>query len=594
MTSTLQRPVEILTVTSRSITPTPIRDARNDDQTTPTSVRQRSDTMMTTSSSSSSFPQLQTPETPSILDIMSRQFGSPEDELGTPWNRKSSFDGLGIVSLRSIDGLGKRERMVSTMSEMSMEIRNEEHDEVDLERALPEITTTRFHNVEMDDDYLDDPSAHVAASIDSTTTPTSSPHNVTQSLSLTQDGFPFPPSESGSLVGQPGPNKPEYERTKSSFQTAVRKKLDRSKSSFYAMRGRRETERNEGTKGGEHIARHDQLELGPPLQLLPKRSRLRSLMSLSNRSHSSTSLRSSFSVSSRTTSSSAILQTKTTSNLPQLAMAVPNDEIRNESLPHNQDTADDDKSADNTGRPDHSRLSSTSIQVNAEKLPGISTLPTSKGKTRARSPFSRSRRPELYSSMSSAVPLTRTMPAIITSPLRTNRPRATSMPLVSAAESNLHPRPTVSQAKIDFFGTLLPKEMKIMILRRLVEAYDENSENGKWDGEAGGRRQLIRLTRVSDIHATRNLLMVTGIQDLAITLPRWSAVADHLLSPLRRIPQPHHLTSHTYCDSAVHHFLISAWDGQSGRSGSYLLPRPLQRRHNIFGTHSGPSKPYEP
>ena len=75
---------------SRATTPNrPFCEGDEIDPDTPTNSRQRSDTMMTTSSSSS-FPQLQTPETPSILGNAYQTTGSPID-LGPVYRRKDIY-----------------------------------------------------------------------------------------------------------------------------------------------------------------------------------------------------------------------------------------------------------------------------------------------------------------------------------------------------------------------------------------------------------------------------------------------------------------------------------------------------------------------
>ena len=61
-----------------------------------------------------------------------------------------------------------------------------------------------------------------------------------------------------------------------------------------------------------------------------------------------------------------------------------------------------------------------------------------------------------------------------------SRPRAQSMPLF--------------RQKKDLFGSMFPRELKVMIMSRLLQ--DRPKGSGRWDGEIGGRRELVKLSRV--------------------------------------------------------------------------------------------------
>lgn len=49
----------------------------------------------------------------------------------------------------------------------------------------------------------------------------------------------------------------------------------------------------------------------------------------------------------------------------------------------------------------------------------------------------------------------------------------------------------------DLFGTMLPRELKVKVFKALLASWRTSSGSGRWDGELGGRRELVRLSRVS-------------------------------------------------------------------------------------------------
>lgn len=51
--------------------------------------------------------------------------------------------------------------------------------------------------------------------------------------------------------------------------------------------------------------------------------------------------------------------------------------------------------------------------------------------------------------------------------------------------------------KVDHFGTMLPRELKVAVFRTLLNDWILRGGTGRWDGVAGGRRELVRLSRVS-------------------------------------------------------------------------------------------------
>ena len=510
--TTSHQPILIPLSTSRPTTPTtPFQDDGSD---TPISSRQRSDTMMTTSSSSS-FPHLHTPETPSIL----HRFDAIEDESITRWKRQGSYE-LGAVP--GIDEGLNDERFGSENGMLRAEM--EGGDEEEVERAL-RVISTPSGRVNHDDSDADGRRSFTSSSTPPQTYPNFILHGTVHNSTANVDGLLFPPSESAPPVNIQVTVKPELKRTKSSFKNAVRKKLDRSKSSFKAMRNRRDPLLEGDIEGPSLPKDVGSVDLGPIGTQGSKASRLRSLLSTSmSRSQSSSSARTSFSFSSNTTSTSAALPAGTPSNLSQVVLSKPSDSLVVSSN-HSAMREMDDVGSRAT-RTEESHSSSLSARVNADDLSSAVVLPVTKGKARARSPFRKSRRPELFSSVSSGTPLTKTMPVSTVVSSRISRPRAATLPLGVGPFNLPDMRGPPTKPKIDLFGSLLPKEMKIMILRKLLELYAETGGNGKWVGEAGGWRDLIRLTRVTNIAHLEKRLIDIGLQIMAIALPGRPALAS--------------------------------------------------------------------
>lgn len=70
--------------------------------------------------------------------------------------------------------------------------------------------------------------------------------------------------------------------------------------------------------------------------------------------------------------------------------------------------------------------------------------------------------------------------------------RKASMPVTTVVDLSTG---KIVQSGGDCFCQRLPRELQILIMRTLLHSFPETNE--RWSGEAGGRRELIRLTRVS-------------------------------------------------------------------------------------------------
>ena len=58
----------------------------------------------------------------------------------------------------------------------------------------------------------------------------------------------------------------------------------------------------------------------------------------------------------------------------------------------------------------------------------------------------------------------------------------------------------VPPPRLDHFERILPKELKVMIFRKLLENGSLRERDRRWSGEVGARRELIRLSRVSGVN----------------------------------------------------------------------------------------------
>ncbi|ORX38984.1 hypothetical protein BD324DRAFT_302513 [Kockovaella imperatae] len=119
-----------------------------------------------------------------------------------------------------------------------------------------------------------------------------------------------------------------------------------------------------------------------------------------------------------------------------------------------------------------------------DQIPTVGWPERHKGKGRMSSTVQY--RPRMLSAMSAGSTMTPLPVRQPISPILT-RPRSMSMP---------HNVPAVHQPKIDLFGTRLPRELQLKVLKSLMSSY-QGCVSGRWEDEDLGRRELIRLSRVS-------------------------------------------------------------------------------------------------
>ena len=123
----------------------------------------------------------------------------------------------------------------------------------------------------------------------------------------------------------------------------------------------------------------------------------------------------------------------------------------------------------------------------------------SKGKSRAVDsiPFRRTYtavRPKLSTFVSTYTPPT--ISAVSPAPAILTRPRSLSMPYPDTHAPLMDVRKMRKVHKVDYFGTALPREIHIHILRMMVRLWDDNT-TGRWEGEFAGKRELVKFSRVS-------------------------------------------------------------------------------------------------
>lgn len=58
-------------------------------------------------------------------------------------------------------------------------------------------------------------------------------------------------------------------------------------------------------------------------------------------------------------------------------------------------------------------------------------------------------------------------------------------------------RAPITPEKVDYFGTMLPRELKVAVFRVLLDDWVARGGTGRWDGLNGGRRELVRLSAVN-------------------------------------------------------------------------------------------------
>lgn len=358
------------------------------------SQRSRSDTIGSTSSSSS-FPQVQTPVTPSILAVLN----SAEMPAFPTIGRKLSYGFETAVNPDVSDnGRGMRLRLDTGGSEASSILPNMdlgESSQLTLQASpAPMQVSESMDYFSLHSPITTDPGEAAPVMIRDRIA-----ESITPSSAFT---LPEPP-----LIESTEP------KGKGLLKAAVRRRIERSKSSIRSITAKRDDKATELEDDA----------------VPARKGKLRSFLSLSSRSQSVISIRS--------VNSGA-------------------------SVPVQQDRVQ---------APEH--LDDDTVYMETRKGKGKSLL------------YSRNTaRPILFSSPTEAQGPPTTRVAIN---------RAATAPLTLPCQ----------KPKVDLFGTMLPRELKLMVLQSLVQLHSETIGNRRWDGQAGGRRALIVLSRVSSVDFKR-------------------------------------------------------------------------------------------
>ncbi|WWC64246.1 uncharacterized protein I303_106855 [Kwoniella dejecticola CBS 10117] len=477
--------------------PTPIPT----DPQTPSPTRQargRSDTILTTSSSDS-YPHLQTPPTASILGVLHngtyKQIAEP---LGSPTpNRTNSYGLGGPLSLASSPDI------VARISPSSPSIQPYQH-------ASPPIAqeSSPVHNLSLGYRQSD---------------------NNGQSSIVTADH-----SEGSTATNA---------TRRSNLKAAVRQKLERSRSSLRSLRGSKDDETDDGSglSNPPSLINIDGLmPVGPSTASRPKKSRFKSLLTIS-RNSSSASIRSNIVDPPIASPSIGPSQHIGTNNFHT---AIRETLSSAHHIGHHEVTVRDFAHSPHQPMPAAARIRHLSIDATTQLDEGILF-------TR------RSRNPVIP-----FVPVKNNDPSdlhgVTPRPIRISRPRAASMPLVdTTATALLTEEPEeIVDSEFNYFDALLPRELKVLIMKTLLNMHRAEHGTMRWSGETRGKRELIKLSRVS-----------RSWQHLCLDGQLWS---DLQLTPFAHVLHPN--TLNRIVESALPFITELSLQGLNTLRGSSLLP----------------------
>lgn len=404
-----------------------VDDSAEDIPSTPIMYRPRSDTILTTSSaSSSSSPQLQTPQTPSILGVLDSFNRHRSDSYGFSEFGKALFQD---------DPRGE---------ELSQ---HQSETEPNIERVGGLLQPRGA--VEDREGVLSVPPVENAITW---------PTHHEDPMGIPSTGAP-PASES--IEESQG-------KGKQRARSKVRTKLQRSKSSLKDLLGL-------------HSSNHpleDQLAVAfrpgnQETDVSRPRPRLRSLLSMSragSRASSTTSIRTLGALASdgavRTSSTSIMLNTTTT--------------VESGSRVAEQDHL-------STGNANlYQPVPSTTAATPGAKQLKTGTLQD--GLLIAPSHSRRCTRPAPVSALSTGRVMSYT-------PLAPPITRSATDPVLARGTFEMATRH--DDPKRDLFATILPRELKVMVMRAVLDTGSQQERSARWGGEVGARKELIRLSRVS-------------------------------------------------------------------------------------------------
>ena len=440
-------PIAIPLPKSRSPSPLPPHDDVPEDATETTPNRSRSDTICTMSSSASGpSSYLQTPPTPlGLRGFYRHPKDLDSDSHASQYTIRRDSYGFGKVLDSSI---------------------NEPHDPSSLQSRLSE--DLQFHI----EDHAEEEVVDRLLRIDTPNLPLNP-----SLLRVANDNILM---EQQPMSGSPTEGSESVTRTQT-LRKAVRRKLERSKSSLRSITNQRSVSPafSDGlSTDNETIGEHER----------PRKHRIRSFFASRSRANSTSSTRSTdlnrtasdeYGQAPRMPDSSLIEAEPTVAPHRPLA-----------SSPLGARPMNGDENIEIL------RIPSAGMQTTGFNLNDETYRPahiSRKGKGRVRGSLDQGH-PQLLPALSSGSALPRQ--ALSRPPISPtlSKPRSTSVPYLQTASTALL-IPAVG-VKEDLFGKMLPRELQLIVLKTLVETWVRTTSRGRWEGQDGGRRELIRLSRV--------------------------------------------------------------------------------------------------
>jgi hypothetical protein len=99
-----------------------------------------------------------------------------------------------------------------------------------------------------------------------------------------------------------------------------------------------------------------------------------------------------------------------------------------------------------------------------------------------------------------ANPLKSPIPANRSIPPTLQRGITSSIPALSQVSETVAVRDSPPRPRLDHFERILPRELQVMIMSKLLESGASEERDRRWSGIVGTRRELIRLSRVSQLY----------------------------------------------------------------------------------------------
>ncbi|WVQ94791.1 hypothetical protein IAU59_001874 [Kwoniella sp. CBS 9459] len=518
-----------------------------------TDHRHRSDTLQTTSSTGSSLPYPQTPQTPAITGVLHRHqsdavgalSASPTESLNLGRRRKDSYGfGDGLRGAASPPLSPSHSYAWTRFEPVSPAVDAHTPSSPAGPSQIPTIRSPACVSLQQATDTsngIGAPPTTVQPVTSQSSTSSGQRDGTSQGQNPANEGHPPANITIRSVTSSPVPSayndtdgsNPPSDRSRSTLKAAVRRKLERSKTSFRVLNRPAFPSSNDGDQYNDAQATSSR---GTTLNdstssVRGKRSaKLRGLFAVS-RNNSSTAIRRVANLNGDQSSASG--GSYTTSAHAELA---PPAVTLHGVSPTPNGLHDFHVSENMAGHSSQVPYHARHLSVDVHGSGGPSSLPTR--------PL---RHPSLIGMTPIQAPSDRIEHGLPAAPQRIHRPRAMSMPLPNTHELDLLTMlqadgEEVQQTPEDLFDSMLPRELKLLILKTLLKTHEEERGNSRLCGEIDGRKELIRLSRVSK-----------NWQDLCFDGQLWPLIqlepVSHLIHPnaLERI-----ITSALPCIRELH------------------------------------------